>query len=155
MQQAAVSVRPYRTGDLQSIVTLDRVCFAPPFRFSLRTMRHFVEARNSFTLVAESLRGVLVGFIVFSLERADGEIEGYVITLDVDPTLVRAGIATRLVRQAELQAADSAASRMRLHVHTMNLAAISFYQASGYICTGHEPEFYGEDRAAYLYQKGL
>ena len=143
-----VTLREYRSGDLDAMYQLDLVCFEPPFRFNRRAMRFFAQAPGSISLIAES--GVkLVGFCVVQVK----EQVGYVVTLDVAPEWRRHGLAMRLMKELEMQARAAGAMEMALHVFVGNLAAIRFYERIGYVRTGLAKSFYGRGVDALVYRK--
>jgi GNAT superfamily N-acetyltransferase len=88
------------------------------------------------TIVAE-LEGRIVGFAVV-LPRDDGgaELDG----LFVEPSVWRAGVGTRLIREAEILAAAGGAKF--LHV-IANPLAEGFYLSRGFVPTGEESTRFG------------
>ena len=134
---------------------LDRLCFGLPFQFSLRAMRHFATSPNAITLVAESSLGHIAGFLITHREPHDNGTFGYIVTLDVHPSLSRRGIATRLMRESEVECGTYGATSMRLHVHTGNAAAIAFYEHLDYKLKATIRNFYGFGLDAYLYENSI
>lgn len=153
--EVAVNVREYRKGDLEAMVVLDAVCFAPEFLFDRASMRRFAEARNAFTLLAETDEGSLAGFVIVHLERLLSGVRGYVITLDVAPAHRRAGLAGQLMQWVEDRVVDAGVSSMELHVFAENDAAIRFYESRSYVRSGVRRGFYGAGMDGYLYRKLL
>ena len=155
-KNVGITLRPYRSGDLYALHELDQLCFESSFRFSLRSMRRFLTARNAFTLVAEtSATDQIAGFIITHREVLAGRSVGYIVTLDVRPALVRSGIATTLLASAETELASQGAVAMRLHVHAGNAAAIAFYEGVKYRSTDQIQNFYGPGLDAFVYEKSL
>jgi ribosomal-protein-alanine N-acetyltransferase len=143
-----VTLREYRTADLQSIYALDVVCFAPPFRFSRGAMRSFAEAAGAMTVLAEA-RDELAGFCIVQLEKQTA----YVVTLDVAPAWRRRGLARRLMAELESKARAAGATGMALHVFTGNTGAIQFYESVDYNRAGRAEDFYGRGLDALVYRK--
>ena len=133
---------------------LDLQCFAPPFRFSLRTMRFYLSQTSAMTLIAESY-GALVGFVITERDVEIDPAAVYVITLDVDLNYRRQGIAAALLDAAERQANEDGARSMWLHVHTQNEAAVLFYEDRGYRRETRTPNFYGTGVDAFVYVRAL
>lgn len=150
-----VQLREYRKNDLDAIVELDEVCFAPEFLFDRSFMRQFAEARNAVTLVAEGEQGKLAGFVVVHVEQTRSGKRGYLITLDVAIAYRRKGLARRLVQTIEDRVEAAGAHWMELHVFVENEAAIRFYEAAGYKRKALRRAFYGEERDAFVYRKLL
>ena len=118
-------------------------------------MRRFATASNAVTLVAETHSHQIAGFIILHLEIHGGQRTGYVVTIDVSPTLTRSGIATQLLTAAERQALHQGAGMIRLHVYTGNQAAVEFYLARGYFHAGSATAFYGPGNDAEIFKKAL
>ncbi len=159
-----VKLRRYVPADLDAMFAMDVICFAKPFRFDLRSMRRFVEARNAIAVVAERRRrddsGVaMLGFVIVHVERCPTAHWGYVVTLDVAPEERRVGVAGWLMGEVEVLAAGAGAGTMELHVWVGNEGAIRFYEGRGYGRTGLQRGFYGWAEGgsidAYVYRKEL
>ena len=96
----AVILREYRDADLEAICRLDEACFAEAFRFDCESMREFAEARSAVALVAEEDSGGIAAFVIVHVEMRERR-RGYVVTLDVAAGSRRAGVASRLMLEAE------------------------------------------------------
>ena len=131
-------------ADIDLLYELDVRCFAPPFRFSRRTMAQLVRSARYLTLIAE-LSGKLAGFLIGQFTKQDAAV--YLATLDVDPGMRRAGVASQLMEELERLARERGAERVMLHVAVRNEAASAFYRSRGYVQTGCERDYYapGED----------
>jgi len=149
-----VRLRRYRRGDARAIFELDEICFAPPFRFSLGSMRYFAEAKNALTVIAESGTEI-VGFCIVHVSRVGRDRVGYVVTLDVAPATRRHGLAGRMMQQMEEQSRDARCGAMGLHVSAENEEAIRFYERAGYSRTEVVSDFYGRGFNACVYRKAL
>lgn len=147
-------LRAGRAADVEAMYRLDLLCFAPPFRFSLRTMRFYLSQENAKTVVAQS-DGDLVGFVIVELDVQDKQRAAYIATLDVHPEHRRTGVASALMKQAEQGAAAHGADRMTLHVHIGNVDAVRFYRNNGYSIQSRAGAFYGEGLDAEVYSKAL
>jgi len=135
---------------------LDVACFAPEFRFDRASMRAFAEERGALALVAETVAGELVGFVIVHVERGAMGLRGYLVTLDVAEQWRRKGIAERLMREAEARTIAAGARWMELHVFTGNEAAIRFYERLGYERLAMRRRFYGADGLdALVYRKEI
>ena len=133
---------------------LDLLCFADPFCFDLRSMRHFAMQKDAIVVVAED-SGALGGFVILNLEPMLGAKIAYVTTLDVHPQLRRHGLAMKLMDEAERVAEGAGAGLAALHVYTGNEPAIAFYERRGYARGSLDPEFYGPGVDAWTYTKPL
>jgi GNAT superfamily N-acetyltransferase len=97
------------------------------------------------TIVAE-VESRIVGFAVV-LPRMDGDAE--LDGLFVEPSIWRAGIGTRLIRDAEILAADGGAKF--LHV-VANPLAEGFYCSCGFVPIGEESTRFG---LAHMMRKAI
>lgn len=148
-------LREYTESDLKAIFALDEVCFEAPFRFSLRAMKQFAEARNALTVVAETETGEIAGFCIAHAERAGKGLRAYVVTLDVAPEYRRHGLARQMMEGIEEQAIEAGCDSMELHVSVNNEGAIAFYEREGYERSHMVKSFYGLGRHGYVYRKSL
>jgi ribosomal-protein-alanine N-acetyltransferase len=151
-----VELRRYHVDDLEAMFRLDVACFAPEFRFDRASMRAFAEERRAIAVVAETVAGELVGFVIVDVERCAMGLRGYLVTLDVAEQWRRKGIAQRLMREAEARTIAAGARWMELHVFTGNEAAIRFYERLGYERLAMRRRFYGADGLdALVYRKEI
>jgi len=142
-------LRGYRKTDLDALVQLDDICFAPQFRFTRAMMRRFAEDEKARVVIVEQDEE----FVGFCIAHVEPENAGYVVTLDVDPAHWRNGIASRLMRRLEEECHVAGCVSMALHVFTGNTAAIRFYERSGYVNAGAVEDFYGTGVHALAYFK--
>jgi len=146
-----ISLRDYRSTDLEAMFRLDEVCFAEAFRFDRESMRLFAEERGAIVLIAETDAG-LAGFVIVHVTGR----WGYVVTLDVAPESRRAGLAGKLMQEVQRRAAAAGAQWMGLHVFTGNEEAIRFYERMGYERGERKRRFYGAAGLdAFVYRREL
>lgn len=154
-------LRPYRAGDLDALHAMDVRCFAPPFRFSRAFLRKVLVASGSVVRLACERAGstadeVLLGFCAVTLEQgAEGEMGGYLATLDVAPDRQRQGIGRLLLQACEAELVAEGIRWITLHVWSDNAAALLLYEAMGYQRVQREPQFYAANMDAWLYSKRL
>lgn len=133
---------------------LDLLCFEPPFRFSLRTLRTCALQPETWTIVA-TCKDEFIGFIIVELRSGDQPASGYVITIDVHPGHRRKGVAAAMMIDAERRIAGEGARQIGLHVSTKNETAIKFYESLGYVVRSRVEGFYAPSEDAWLYSKSL
>ncbi len=80
---------------------------------------------------------------------------GYVVTLDVEESWRRRGLARRLMAEAERKVRTAGGTAMALHVFPGNAGAVRFYEAIGYGRLGTAEGFYGRGLDALVYGKWL
>jgi ribosomal-protein-alanine N-acetyltransferase len=142
-----MQLRGYLPSDLDAMVSLDDICFDPPFRFTRVAMQGFAEAKRAHVVVAES-DGELAGFAILHLVRGDG----YVVTLDVAPEKRRIGLATLLMAELEREARRYGCLGLALHVYAGNGSAVRFYERLGFAFQTTVWGFYGEGLDALAYR---
>jgi ribosomal-protein-alanine N-acetyltransferase len=146
----AITLRPYRTGDLDAMWRLDVECFERAFRFSRSTMRSFAEAPQAVVVIAECNQQ-LAGFAI--AEVAD--TAGYIVTLDVASQWRHRGLGRQILRDLEQRAHANGAEMILLHVYTRNAAAVRLYESLHYRRTGLAQAFYARGLDAFTYEKQL
>ena len=135
-------LRVATSGDLPSLTSLDARCFAGDIRYSADVLAFFVRGKNSRTIVA--LReGEIAGFASAVIRSARG---AHMVTVEVDPSARRSGIALTLLAELESWARRHS-DRIFLEVDADNRAAIALYGKLGYLLA-REFEEDGRDRLA-------
>lgn len=153
-----LTLRSYTPADLAAMYALDVACFARPFRFTRAAMRRYAESPNARVLIADlntDANTILAGFIILHVETAPNGRAGYIMTLDVDPSYRRLGIAARLMAAAERDARAQNCAALVLHVHTANAPAVAFYERIGFTRSHRVQAFYGPSLDAFVYHKLL
>ncbi|HXP17798.1 MAG TPA: N-acetyltransferase [Terriglobales bacterium] len=163
-----ITLRDFRPEDFEALWHIDQQCFAPEISYSRTELAAYLRRRRAFALVAdaegspvvtgaEGLRPgefppSIVGFIVAEADRSS---TGHIITIDVLPTVRRAGVGSQLLRAAEdrLRAADSHCAVLETAVD--NRAALSFYKAHAYSVVKTVPRYYSNGVDALVLKKDL
>ena len=139
---AGVSIRQASRDDLAAIVRCMAAAFSPyeashtpgAWQDTVLTIDGAEQRSREMTfLVAELPSAGVVGTIAYS--AADGG-EGHLRGMAVDPTHQGAGIAERLLRQAEDDLRRAGCVRVTLDTTRPLRRAIRFYERSGYRATG-------------------
>ena len=97
-------LRRGRLADVEAFFRLDLQCFEGPFRFSRKTMAALVHSPASVTLVVEQDEQVQA-FLIGQTEKRLARI--YLATLDVNPQMRRAGLASQLMDGLEREAYET------------------------------------------------
>jgi ribosomal-protein-alanine N-acetyltransferase len=133
---------------------IDQQCFAPEISYTRAELAAYLRRRRGFALVADAseVPASIVGFIV--AETGLGGM-GHIITIDVLPTVRRAGVGSQLLRAAEdrLRAADSHSAILETAVD--NRAALSFYKTHAYSVVKTVPRYYSNGVDALVLKKDL
>jgi len=122
-------------GDAPAVADLHRRCFSQPWtdadfaRFARAEECHGVIARRG---------GIIAGFVVVSIADTDAEI----LTLAVDTPWRRHGVASIVLTQAMVDAAERGAEALFLEVGVHNGAARALYKRLGFVRAGRRPNYY-------------
>lgn len=146
--------RLYQAQDFEQLYAIELQCFQPPLRFGRRYMRQLVESPATVTWLAEEA-GCLAGFAILERSKVDGEIVGYVQTLEVSHDHRRRGVGLHLLLNLERSARESGAAAVWLHVDEKNAPALELYRSQGYERQARHEHYYGQGQAAEVYRKKL
>lgn len=122
-------------GDAPAIAELHKRCFSQPWTEA--DFARFAEAGECRGILARR-GGIIAGFIVISVADTDAEI----LTLAVDPPWRRAGIASTVLTQAMVDAAEQGAEVMFLEVGVHNGSARALYKRLGFVRAGRRVNYY-------------
>jgi ribosomal-protein-alanine N-acetyltransferase len=144
------SIRPFESGDFDTLWRIDQGCFDPELAYSRPELAFYMRRPGAFTLVAEGEGGVL-GFIVAESRRKTGHI----ITIDVIAKARRTGAGSALLGAAEGKLLGAGAGAVALETPVNNLAAIQFYKAHGYFVEKTVAGYYSGQLDALVMSKDL
>jgi len=127
-----VTLRLFRSTDLDTLFRIDQVCFPRGIAYGMRELRLFLQLEDSHCIVAEvsgSVAGGNAGQIAceiagFILSQCSTQL-AHVITLDVLQAHRRQSIGSQLLQTSEALAASQGARLMYLETATTNKAAIA------------------------------
>jgi ribosomal protein S18 acetylase RimI-like enzyme len=142
---AKIDIREATLDDVDALNKLENACFDTD-RISRRSFRWMIEKGHSLLLVA-LVDQQLVGYVLLLYSK--GTSLGRVYSLAVDARYRKAGIAARLMQEAETQALDDGRSFLRLEVRPDNHGAIRLYEKLDYQPFDIVTDFY-EDHADAL-----
>lgn len=148
-------IRPARRADVLKIVALEQSVF-PGDRLSWRSLLAFAGSKTAAFLVAEASSGkaeALAGYAVALFRKPSAIARLYSVA--VSPDYQGQGVAKRLIKTAEREAAKRAKTRMRLEVRADNKAAIILYSRLGYKQFGRIPSYYDDGADALRFEKAL
>jgi ribosomal-protein-alanine N-acetyltransferase len=158
-----VTLRPFRRHDFNDLWKIDQVCFPTGIAYTKHELSDYIQRRNGFTMVAESMEGKqgqeedhhftgIAGFIVAETSQRS---LGHIITLDVLPIARRTGAGSKLLQAAEEWLKAARCVRVALEAAIDNTAALAFYKRHGYEITGKLPAYYDNGLDAYSLDKRL
>jgi len=135
-------LREATLDDVNALSKLEETCFETD-RISRRSFKWMIKKGHNLLLVATS-NDQLVAYVL--LLYSQGTSLGRVYSLAVDAHYRKAGIAAKLMQEAETQALDDGRSFLRLEVRPDNFGAIKLYEKLGYQPFDIVSDFY-EDHA--------
>lgn len=130
-------IRPARPDDASAILQLETQF--PGDRMSARSVRRFLTVRSAHVWVAEQA-GVVVGNLIWLSRR--GSRVARIYSLVVAPAARGFGLAERLIRAAETEAAALQLIVISLEVRVDNAAARRLYDKLDYAESAQLPGFY-------------
>ena len=137
--------------DLDALVLLENRCFTED-RLSRRSFRRFLEMPRDRLIVAEAGED-LVGYCLVLMSAATRLARIYSIA--VSPFVRGQGVGEKLVRQAELEAAEAGRIIMRLEVREDNRGAINLYKRLGYRQFGTYRDYYEDHGDALRFERRI
>jgi ribosomal protein S18 acetylase RimI-like enzyme len=128
-------IRPFDNSDRQGVVNLWNVVFTdePPWNEPERMIARKLTVQPELFLV-----GALGDRIVGALMAGFDGVRGWIHHLAVHPEARRRGVATDLVRAAELGLAKLGCPKVNLQVRSTNREVLAFYHALGYSTEARE-----------------
>lgn len=138
-------------ADVAALCELETQCFETD-RLSRRSFRWMIEKAHALLLVAVQDKQLL-GYVL--LLYSQGTSLGRVYSLAVDSAYRQAGIAAKLMQQAEQHALEDGRSFLRLEVRPDNDSAIRLYDKLGYQTFDIVTDFYEDHSDALRLMKVL
>ena len=140
-------IRRANDSDLPSILSIERLSFAPQVAFSENLLSLFL--KSGICLVAEE--GDILGFVMGVVSGDWGKV----ITLDVHPMNRGRGVGFALMTALEQELLAVGAKAVQLEVSIENKAAFALYSKLGYRDALRLEDYYGRGKDAVLMWKRL
>ena len=127
---SSISIRPFEARDESAVVELWQVCFPddPPWNDPRDVIRRKTTVQPELFLVAlvddDVIGTALAGF--------DG-FRGWVNKVATHPAHQRKGIASQLMRAAEMGLAEMGCPKLNIQVRAENASVVDFYKHAGYV----------------------
>jgi len=141
-----VTIRRSSAEDTESIVYIEKTCFAEPR--SAKTVLYGIEAGGCFSWTAIK-DGKTVGYLAASLVIDEYCIERVAVL----PEAQSCGIGTALLKAAMAEGYAMGAEMMYLEVREKNAHAIAMYTAAGFENVGFRKNYYGVGEHAIVMVK--
>ncbi|MBX5459115.1 MAG: GNAT family N-acetyltransferase [Thermogemmatispora sp.] len=122
-----VSIRSVRNSDFEALCEIERLCFAPLWRYDAAAFAD-IAATHPYFVVAE-LEGRLVGYQFNTVDEG----YGYLIRIAVHPAFSGQGIGARLMAEAISFFARAGARRIMLNTQEDNQRAHRLYEWFGFV----------------------
>lgn len=144
-RKPAPCLRRIRESDLESLHTLDRICFEPGIAYSRDEIRRFLRLPTARGFVLE--RGGEV--VAFTIGHRPSRRRGSVVTLDVHPDHRRHGDGGALLSRLIADLGSEGVREISLEVDVTNAGAIAFYERFGFRTVARLRGYYGPGRDAF------
>jgi len=153
-------IREFLPQDLLAIQTIEKECFKD-YAHSEQVFNNMIADPDSFTLVSESDKGQIVGFITTLKEIVTEDMPyysykkiGYIPDIGVLQNFRKLKIGMNLLKQAELCLIKYNANYCQLETQTNNKAANSLFKKLGYEITNKiKGHYYGKWDAYSMLKK--
>lgn len=132
-----IRLRAVRHGDLDRLAKLHARCF-PADAWDAVALAGLLAMPPASGHVAETEEGEPVGLLFDLIVAGEAEI----LTLGVDPSFRRRGIARALLEGLYARALAAGATRIVLEVATSNDNALRLYESGGFRRVGQRPNYY-------------
>jgi ribosomal protein S18 acetylase RimI-like enzyme len=133
-----ISIRPFSEGDNQRMLEIERLCPQGDEKCAMGAEKRNIIARywmydNWDVFVAEE-DGKVAGWIGLTVKTTPEKKEkyAYITEVMVDPDFQRAGIATKLIREAEKKAQEMEADYAYCYIYEPNKASEALFKKMGY-----------------------
>lgn len=124
-----ITIRAFEERDTEAVVALwERCRLTRPWNDPRKDIARKLRVQRELFLVADR-GGAVIGTVMAGYEGH----RGWVNYLAVDPSVRRAGLGRRLMREVEVRLRALGCPKLNLQVRRDNLAALGFYAALGYL----------------------
>lgn len=147
---STIGIRPAGAFDAEAMAAIHAACFAKTW--SASEIGQFLAAPGCLSLLAsmspeQTVQGLLI-------VRCGGD-EAEVLTLAVDPSHHRKGLARALFAAAIAALREAGAKRLFLEVDEANAPARGLYQSLGAVAVGRRPRYYEHGADADIFSLAL
>ncbi len=144
--------------DLDRLFALDsKVAKASPTLLPLETKQELLKFltvdHKTETWVWRDSEGRFIGYLSVIDKPTEQFME--VLNIGVDPEFQGKGLGKEMMAFAERTAAKLGRKKVTLVTNVKNKQAIGFYNALGYRITDKKPNYYGDGKTRYLFEKVL
>lgn len=147
---STIAIRPAGAFDAEVMAAIHAASFAK--NWSANELGQFVRAPGCLSLlVSLSPQQTVQGFLIV---RSAGD-EAEILTLAVDPSHRRQGLARALLTAAIDALRKAGAKRLFLEVDEANAAARGLYQSLGAVAVGRRPRYYEHGADADIFSLAL
>jgi ribosomal-protein-alanine acetyltransferase len=133
---------------LDKLYEIEKQCFERE-AFTKQQIAYLLTDYNAIGLAAR-VNGEIAGFIIGRIDIGRSTPFGHILTVDIEPSHRRKGIAQKLLREIEVIFKERGIKECRLEVREDNVAASNLYQKLGYRKVGKLEKYYGDAHGLYL-----
>jgi ribosomal-protein-alanine acetyltransferase len=133
---------------LDKLYEIEKKCFERE-AFTKQQIAYLLIDYNAIGLAAR-VNGKIAGFIIGRIDIGRSTPSGHILTMDIEPSHRRKGIAQKLLHEIEDIFKERGIKECRLEVREDNVAASNLYQKLGYKKVGKLEKYYGDAHGLYL-----
>jgi ribosomal-protein-alanine acetyltransferase len=133
---------------LDKFYEIEKKCFERE-AFTKQQIAYLLTDYNAIGLAAR-VNGEIAGFIIGRIDIVRNTPFGHILTVDIDPSHRRKGLAQKLLQEIEAIFKERGIKECRLEVREDNVAASNLYQKLGYKKVGKLEKYYGDAHGLYL-----
>ena len=127
---------------------IEKQCFQRE-AFTKQQIAYLLTDYNAVGLAAR-VNCEIAGFVIGRIDIVRNTPFGHILTVDIEPSYRRKGIAQKLLREIEAIFKEKGVKECRLEVREDNAAASNLYQKLGYKKVGKLEKYYGDAHGLYL-----
>lgn len=147
---STIGIRAAGAFDAEAMGAIHAACFAKAW--SASEIGQFLAAPGCLSLIVSTAPEQMVqGFLIV---RSAGD-EAEILTLAVDPSHHRKGLARALLAAAIAALREAGAKRLFLEVDEANAPARGLYQSLGAVAVGRRPRYYEHGADADIFSLAL
>ncbi|MDH5448134.1 MAG: ribosomal protein S18-alanine N-acetyltransferase [Candidatus Bathyarchaeota archaeon] len=157
--QTTFTLRPFKPGDLEKVVSINRVCL--PENYSHYFFMDIYERYSATFIVAEQEQNI-VGYIMCRIETGFSSFglfgipkKGHVVSVAVLPGHQHKGIGSALMKEAMKNMRLYRAKECYLEVRVSNVPAVNMYKKLGFQVVRTKRGYYADEEDAYVMAKKL
>jgi ribosomal-protein-alanine N-acetyltransferase len=157
--QTTFTLRPFKPGDLEKVISINRVCL--PENYSHYFFMDIYDRYPATFIVAEQEQNI-IGYIMCRIETGFSNFglfgiskKGHVVSVAVLPAHQRKGIGSALIKEATKNMRSYRAKECYLEVRVSNVPAVKMYKNLEFQVIRTKRGYYADGEDSYVMAKKL